>query len=116
MPNSQSGLGSLIAGGLAAILASVCCVGPLVLLALGVSGAWIGNLTALEPYRPGFIVIALVAMLFAWRRIYRAAGNCKPDDVCATPNLRTGYKMMFWLVAVLTLTALAYPYVVPLFY
>ena len=39
MPNSQSGLGSLIAGGLAAILPSVCCVGALVLLALGVSGA-----------------------------------------------------------------------------
>lgn len=46
--------GALAAGGLAAILASTCCLGPLVLVALGVSGAWIGNLTALEPYRPVF--------------------------------------------------------------
>jgi mercuric ion transport protein len=38
-------------GGLAAILASTCCLGPLVLVALGFSGAWIGNLTVLEPCR-----------------------------------------------------------------
>ena len=46
--------GSLVAGALAAIGASVCCVGPLVLLALGIGGAWIANLTALEPLRPWF--------------------------------------------------------------
>jgi mercuric ion binding protein len=43
----------------------------LVLIALGFSGAWIGNLTVLEPYRPIFIGAALVALFFAWRRIYR---------------------------------------------
>ena len=32
-----------------AIIASVCCIGPLVLLLLGVGGAWAGSLTALEP-------------------------------------------------------------------
>ena len=45
--------GSLVAGVLAAIGASVCCVGPLVLLTLGIGGAWIANLTALEPTRLG---------------------------------------------------------------
>ncbi|HBU5048119.1 mercuric transport protein, partial [Klebsiella pneumoniae] len=67
----QNGRGALFAGGLAAILASACCLGPLVLIALGFSGAWIGNLTVLEPYRPIFIGAALVALFFAWRRIYR---------------------------------------------
>ncbi|MBI4487071.1 MAG: hypothetical protein HY655_13765, partial [Acidobacteria bacterium] len=43
-----AGRGALYVGGLAAILASTCCLGPLVLLMLGFSGAWIGNLTALE--------------------------------------------------------------------
>ena len=51
------------------VLASACCLGPLVLITLGISGAWIGNLAALEPYRPWFIGAALVAMVFAWRRI-----------------------------------------------
>lgn len=54
MSESQKGRGALLAGGLAAILASTCCLGPLVLIALGFSGAWIGNLTVLEPYRPFF--------------------------------------------------------------
>ena len=52
---AKDGKGSLVAGGVAAILASACCVGPLVLLSVGISGAWIANLTALEPYRPIFI-------------------------------------------------------------
>ncbi len=58
----QNGRGALFTGGLAAILASACCLGPLVLIALGFSGAWIGNLTVLEPYRPIFIGVALVAL------------------------------------------------------
>jgi MerT mercuric transport protein len=58
--------GTLAAGGVAAILASTCCLGPLVLVALGFSGAWIGNLTTLEPYRPIFLGSALVALYFAW--------------------------------------------------
>ena len=45
MTESQTGRGALFAGGLAAFLASTCCLGPLVLVALGFSGAWIGNLT-----------------------------------------------------------------------
>ncbi|HHX4191795.1 mercuric transport protein, partial [Burkholderia contaminans] len=51
MSEPQNGRGALFAGGLAAILASACCLGPLVLVTLGFSGAWIGNLTVLEPYR-----------------------------------------------------------------
>lgn len=106
----------LAAGGLAAILASTCCLGPLVLVALGFSGAWIGNLTVLEPYRPFFISAALVALFFAWRRIFRQAPDCKPGDVCAVPQVHTAYKVIFWIVAVLVLVALAFPYILPLFY
>lgn len=49
------------------------CLGPLVLVALGSSGAWIGNLTVLEPYRPICIGAALMALFFAWRRVSRPA-------------------------------------------
>ncbi|MGH8614610.1 MAG: mercuric transporter MerT family protein, partial [Gammaproteobacteria bacterium] len=41
-----------LGGILAAIAASSCCVLPLVLFTLGISGAWISNLTALAPYQP----------------------------------------------------------------
>eukprot|EP01036_Dinobryon_divergens_P041526 gene41526-55051_t len=101
MSESQKGRGALFAGGLAAILASTCCLGPLVLVGLGFSGAWIGNLTVLEPYRPLFIGAALVALFFAWKRIYRPVQACKPGEVCAIPQVRATYKLIFWIVAVL---------------
>lgn len=110
------GRGALAIGGLAAILASTCCLGPLILVGLGFSGAWIGNLTVLEPYRPLFIGAALVAMVFAYRRIFRPARACAPGEVCAVPRVRTTYKVIFWAVAALVLVALAFPYVLPLFY
>ncbi len=116
MSQSQNGRGVLLAGGVAAILASTCCLGPLVLVTLGVSGAWIGNLTVLEPYRPIFIGLALVALFFAWRRIFRRAEACKPGEVCAIPQVRTTYKLIFWIVAALVLIALAFPYVSRFFY
>jgi len=112
----KTGSGPLLAGGLAALLASTCCLGPLVLVALGFSGAWIGNLTVLEPYRPYFIGAALIAMIFAWRRIYRPATACAPGDVCATSQVKAAYKVLFWIVAALVLVALTFPYIAPLFY
>ncbi len=107
---------ALAAGGIAAILASTCCLGPLVLITLGFGGAWIGNLTKLEPYRPIFIGTALVAPYFAYRRIYRPAAECEPGEVCALPQVKTTYKVILWIVAVLVLIALVFPYVAPLFY
>ncbi|EIF31812.1 MerT mercuric transport protein [Burkholderia sp. Ch1-1] len=116
MAEQQNGRRVLFAGGLAALLASTCCLGPLVLVALGVSGAWIGNLTVLEPYRPIFIGAALVALFFARRRIFRPALACKPGEVCAIPQVRTAYKLIFWIVVALVLIALGFPYLLPLFY
>jgi mercuric ion transport protein len=116
MTDTPSGRTALFAGGLAAILASACCLGPLVLVTLGIGGAWVSNLTALDPYRPVFIGAALVAMFFAWRRIYRPVEDCKPGEVCAIPQVRSTYKAIFWIVGALVLVALAFPYVLPLFY
>lgn len=116
MSEPKSGRGALATGGVAAILASTCCLGPLVLVALGFSGAWIGNLTVLEPYRPLFIGAALVALFFAYRRIFRPVQACKPGEVCAIPQVRGSYKLMFWIVVALVLVALAFPFVVPFFY
>jgi len=114
--SDRTGSGALLVGGVAAILASTCCLGPLVLVALGLSGAWIGNLTLLEPYRPFFIGGALVALFFAGRRIFRPARSCQPGEVCAVPRTRRIYKIVFGIVSALVLVALLYPYVAKLFY
>lgn len=106
----------LLVGGVAAILASACCLGPLLLVTLGFSGAWIGNLALFEPYRPWFLGAALIAMFFAWRRIFRPAHVCKPSDICALPVTQRNYRILFWIVAVLVLVALGFPYVAKFFY
>lgn len=116
MAERQSGCGALVAGGFAALLASTCCLGPLVLVALGVSGAWIGNLTALEPYRPLFVGAALVALFVARRRIFRRMRDCMPGEACALPQVRRAYQLVFWIVVALVVVALAFPYVLPLFF
>ena len=108
--------GILAVGGISALLASACCLGPLVLVGLGLSGAWIGNLTRLEPYRPYFLAAAVVALAFAWRRIFRPAAACEPGAVCAVPRVRNACRILFWIVTVLVLIALAFPYVLPWFY
>jgi mercuric ion transport protein len=112
----QNARGALGIGGLAAVLASICCLGPLVLVAIGFSGAWIGNLTVLEPYRPFFIGAALVALFFAYRRIFQPAQACKAGEVCAVPQVKTAQKIIFVIIAALTGIALAFPYILPLLY
>jgi mercuric ion transport protein len=112
----RTGFGALFVGCLAAILASTCCLGPLLLVALGVSGAWIGNLARLEPYRSFFIGAALVALFFAGRRVFRPAQACEPGEICGLRQTRRIYKILFATVSVLVLIALVFPYVVKLFY
>ena len=116
MPEPPKARGALFAGGLAAILASTCCLGPLILLSLGISGAWISNLTRLEPFRPYFIAAALLALFLAYRRLFRPMSACKPGEVCAIPHVNLTYKLLFWIVAALIVVALSFPYVAPLFY
>ena len=115
-PQKRAESGVLVAGGIAAVLASTCCLGPLILVALGFSGAWIGNLAILEPYRPWFIGAALIALFFAGRRIFRPVNACKPGEVCALPPTRRAYKVLFGVVAGLVAVALAFPYVARFFY
>jgi mercuric ion transport protein len=107
---------ALLTGGVAAFLASTCCLGPLILITLGVSGAWIGNLAALEPYRPAFILVAVAALFFAGRRIWRSTATCTPGQVCALQRSARTYKLLFGLVALLVIIALAFPVIAPWFY
>src|SRR5205823_8674425 len=103
---------SLAAGVLAAIGASLCCVVPLVLLALGIGGAWIANLTALEPYRPIFIGLTLLFLGLAFRGLYITAPVCTPGTVCVVPKVLARQRTVFWVVVVLLRALLAVPWVV----
>ncbi len=108
----------LVGGLLAGIAASLCCVGPLILLLLGFGGAWVSNLTALETYRPIFIGIALVALLIAYQRIFRAKPeqSCDANKICARPHVNRLYKHLFAGVVIVVLLSIISPYLIPLIY
>lgn len=118
MSESKTGRFALIGSGLAALAASLCCLGPLALVMLGIGGAWAGSLAALEPLRPRLLGVAVIALLFAWKKIYRspAAAACAPGSLCAMPHTYRVYKVLFWAVVILVATAAVFPYLAPLFY
>lgn len=107
---------SLLAGIVAALGASVCCVGPLILLMLGVGGTWVGNLTLMQPFRPVFIVLTLVFLGLAFHRLYVKPPVCMPNTPCADPRVIRRQQMTFWFVCVLLLGLLAVPQLAVWFY
>jgi mercuric ion transport protein len=98
----------------AAVGASVCCLGPLLLLALGVGGAWIGNLTAMEKSRPIWMAVTLLFLGLAFARVYRKPKEdaCAPGSTCP-PNAGRRNKVLLWIVTALVLALLALPYAIP---
>lgn len=104
---------SLVVASLAAIGASACCIGPFGLLMLGVGGVWIGNLTALEPYRPIFIGAMLVFLGLAFRKLYLVPEACEPGKVCANPVTRRSQRIVFWAVAAILGLLVAFPWYAP---
>lgn len=108
--------GSLLAGAAAAIGASACCAGPLILVLLGVSGAWGSRLLALEPLQPFFVVAAVVAFGFAFHRLYLKREACAPGEVCAIPPVRRRQRVIFWTLGIIATALMTFPLYAQLFY
>lgn len=101
---------SLLLAVLAAIGASACCIGPLLLLSLGIGGAWVGNLTAMEPYSGYFTAITFVILAIVFHKLYIAPKKCEPDAVCANPKVLKNQRIIFWLVSIMLLAMVSFPY------
>ena len=106
----------IAAGGiLGALAASSCCVIPLVLFSLGISGAWMGNLTALTPYKPFFIAITLGFLGYGYYLVYRKPKvACADGSACARPLPNRVVKGSLWIATALVLTAFAWPLIIPI--
>jgi mercuric ion transport protein len=100
---------------LGALAASSCCILPVALFSIGVSGAWIGNFTRLAPYQPYFVVAALVSLGAGYRAAHPSSKrNCADHDECArglpTPLVRAALMAATALVA----AALGFDFIAPL--
>ncbi|HEX5184987.1 MAG TPA: mercuric transporter MerT family protein [Allosphingosinicella sp.] len=118
VPNSNRRDRWLAAGGVVgAVLASTCCIVPLLLVTIGVSGAWIGNLTALEPYSIYFMIaaVAFVGLGF-WHVYFRRSPDCVDGSYCAQPQSRRTTKIALWAAALLLLLNATMGWWAPLFY
>lgn len=105
----------IAAGGiLGAVAASTCCIVPLILFSLGVSGAWIGNLTALEPYKPIFILITLGFLGYGYWLVYRKPKECTDGEACARPLPNRLVKSALWGATFLILLATFWNWIAPL--
>lgn len=106
----------LLASGsvIGALLASSCCILPLVLFSLGIGGAWMSNLTALEPYQPYFLGITLVMLGAGFYSVYARPGRaCSTHGYCGTALADRVIKIALWGATGLAALALAWPYLVP---
>ena len=109
----------LTLAGVAALLASACCVLPLLLAVVGISGAWISQLRWLEPYSTALIGLAIGSLSLAGWRLFRSTPGaeraCDADGTdCRRVNATARH--WFWLVALLTMIPILVPLVAPLFY
>ena len=111
----KAGLASM-GGILAALGAASCCVVPFALFTLGISGAWISNLTALEPYQPIFAAITFGFLGYGFYLVYRKPKvACAEGSYCAKPSSGRSAKIGLWVATVLVVVALGFPKLAPLF-
>jgi len=106
----------MAAGGLVgALAASSCCILPLVLFSLGVSGAWIGNFTRLAPYQPYFVAVAVGCLGYGYWLVYRSTKlACADGDACARPLPNRVVKTGLILASLLVVAALGFNFLAPL--
>ncbi len=107
----------MAAGGLlGALAASSCCILPLILFGLGVSGAWIGNFTQLAPYQPYFIAATIGFLGYGYWLVYRSSQvACADGEACARPLPNPLTKAGLILATILVVAALGFDFVAPLF-
>src|SRR5260370_42366469 len=109
----KAGLMSL-GGILAALGAASCCVVPFVLFTLGISGAWISNLTALAPYQPIFAAITIGFLGYGFYLVYRKPNAaCADGSYCAKPSSGRIAKIGLWTATILVIVALGFPKLAP---
>jgi mercuric ion transport protein len=108
---------TLVAAGglLGALAASSCCILPLALFSLGVSGAWIVNLTQLAPYQPYFIVATFGFLGAGYWLVHRDSKvACSDGENCTRPLQRRLVKTVLAVATVLVMAALGFNFFAPL--
>lgn len=93
---------------LAAITASLCCIGPLVAVLLGASG--FAASAVFEKWRPVFLGVTFSLLALAWYLTYRKPkAACAEGSACATKPVSKWNKMVLWFATGVVLLMAAFP-------
>lgn len=93
----------------AAFLASLCCIGPIILAGLGLGGA--GLIAGLEAYRPYMMGLTSILLGAAFFVTYRKREEVCEDGTCKVRRGSKGSQITLWIVTVLALLFLVFPYI-----
>ena len=99
---------------LGALAASSCCILPLVLFGLGISGAWIASFTALASYKPYFATGTLALLGYGYYLVYVKPKQACADGSCAQPRPNRFVKSALWVATALVVAALSFDTIAPL--
>ncbi len=93
----------------AAFVSALCCIGPLLAVAVGVSGTGLAG--TFEPLRPYLLGGALAFLGLGHYALYREERNaCGPGKLCADPTVRRRMKIVLWGATVLAVILGTFPY------
>jgi mercuric ion transport protein len=112
---ATTGRWSLTLAAVTSLLASMCCVLPLVLVLLGFSGAWMIHMRAIRPYSSVLIAISTLALVYAWKPVFCSAARCGTSGLVGARPRRV-LRVVFVVISAFTATLLLVPLIAPLFY
>ncbi|MCH2535079.1 MAG: mercuric transporter MerT family protein [Bdellovibrionales bacterium] len=101
-------------GVIGAFLTALCCIGPLVLTVLGVSGAAV--LAKFDVFRVPLIIIVVSIFGFAGYQVFKKRNTCDPDSICADPRKYKKMVIAYFVGLVLALAGIFSPQIVAWIY
>ena len=109
------GVHALAFGGLlGALTASSCCILPVVLFSLGISGAWIANFTQLAPYQPIFVAATVGFLGTGYWLVYRSSRQaCAGDHACARQLPKRVVMAVLVAATIIVIAAFGFDFVAP---
>lgn len=95
---------------IAAAISSLCCLGPLIFIALGLS---IGGFSIFEKYRPLFIFITIGFLVIAFYYTYKKQSIACEDGSCKFVSGSRTEKIALWIITILAVIFMLVPYWLP---
>ena len=110
--SSRRGVAASVGAMFAAFAASLCCIGPVLFVTLGVGA---GLASRFEPLRPFFTIVTVALIAIGFYTVYGrrpasvGAPSSAADISCAVPRSRRRETILIWVATFVALVLLTFP-------